>query len=366
MKNRLDLIIGILIIMIISSCGGKKSNEIAETIRPVKYGEIKLTGGSATETLSGTAQSSKDVNISFKVGGTINGLFVKIGDVVSFGQRIAQIDPTDYNVQYQQALANLASVETQIKSASTQLVNSKAVYQRVEKLYENNSVSLSEFEQAKSTYELAQSSYTAAEAQAEASKRQVESAKNQLSYSNLTAPFAGVITAVHVEANELVGSGTPVATISATQDPEISVGIPEIYISRIKANQPVRINFSSIAGTTFSGRVYEVGFSSLGGSTYPVTVKIDNPTSDIRPGMVADVQFNFDDQDQTLTPKLIVPIAAVGEDSEGHYVFSLQKEGDHYLAQKVTVEIGPMTSTGFEIRSGMDQGGLVATAGLNT
>ena len=88
--------------------------------------------------------------------------------------------------------------------------HSKATYQRIEKLYENNSVSISEFEQAKSAYELAQASYQASLAQANASGKQVESAQNQVNYSSLMAPFPGVITMVNVEENELVGSGSPI------------------------------------------------------------------------------------------------------------------------------------------------------------
>ena len=253
-----------------------------------------MSGDALSETFSGSAQSSKESKVSFKVSGTLNRLHVKVGDIVRKGQLIAKVDQTDYSVQYQQSVANNKSSTTQIQSAKSQLINSKATYQRIEKLYENNSVSISEFEQAKSGLELAEAAYDAAIAQSNASEKQVESAQNQVNYSSLTAPFSGVITAVMVEENELVGSGTPIATISAMGNPEISVGIPEIFISKIKRNQPVDIVFSSISDERFTGKVYEVAFSSLGGSTYPVTVRIDKPTDEIRPGMVADVHFNFD------------------------------------------------------------------------
>ena len=103
-------------------------------------------------------------------------------------------------------------------------------------------------------------------------------------------------------------------------NPEISVGIPEIFISKVKKDQGVDIVFSSMPDQTFSGKVYEVSFSSLGGSTYPVTVRIDKPTQDIRPGMVADVHFNFSDKREEVQ-KLVTPIASVGEDSNGHFRF---------------------------------------------
>lgn len=355
----------VLLGLLLTACGEEEKPAIEETIRPVKYGKVMMSGDALNETFSGSAQSSKESKVSFKVSGTLTRLNVKVGDLVKKGQLLAKIDQTDYTVQYQQSVANNKTSETQIQSANSQLINSRATYQRVEKLYENNSVSISEFEQAKSALELAEASYDAAVAQANASGKQVESAQNQVRYSNLLAPFSGVVTSVMVEENELVGSGTPIATISALDNPEISVGIPEIFISRVKRNQPVDIVFSSMSSQTFLGTVYEVGFSSMGGSTYPVTVRIDKPTAEIRPGMVADVHFNFSEtkNDQQ---KMVAPTAAVGEDSDGHFVFGLEKQGDHYLIKKKKVQIGKLTSSGFEIKSGLNKGELVATAGLST
>ena len=347
-------------------CGVEEKAPEETVLRPVKYGKVQPAGNVQKEVFSGTAQSSKSANLSFKISGNLRTLNVKIGDKVRKGQLIATVDKTDYNVQYQQSVANLKNVETQIKSANTQLVNAKATYERIEKLYENNSVSLSEYEQAKSAYETAQSSYTAAQAQANATEKQVEAAQNQVNYATLVAPFTGVVTMVNVEENELVASGTPIATISSIGEPEISVGIPEVFISKIKPQQNVQINFAALSNKQFSGKVYEVGYSSSGGSTYPVTVKINNPTDDIRPGMAAEVTFNFADEKHPTSSALSVPITAVGEDTAGHFVFILKKADNHYLAQKQTIEIGKLMETGFILKSGLGEGELVATAGLSS
>ena len=98
---------------------------------------IIKTGGGLTETFSGTAQSEKEAQLSFRVNGAISRLPIKVGDRVRRGQLIATIDATDYNVQHEQAKANLKSAETQIKSAEAQLLNAQSSYQRIEKLYEN-------------------------------------------------------------------------------------------------------------------------------------------------------------------------------------------------------------------------------------
>ena len=361
---KFNIFLLLLVSALLFSCK-EKVVEKQVVLRPVRYGKVIQTGSVNSQIFSGTAQSSKSSNLSFKVAGTINNLKVKVGDKVRTGQLIAQIDAIDYSVQYDQAVAQLKSAETQIKSAETQLVTTKSAYERVEKLYENNSVPLSEYEQAKASYEAAQSQQTAALAQVTASEKQVEAARNQVSYTRLTAPFAGIITNVMAEENELVGSGNPIATLSAERDPEVIVGMPETFIAQIKKGQHAHIEFSTIPDKRFEGTISEVSFSSNTGATYPVIVKIDNPTQAIRPGMAANVEFSFDKKN-TQQEFLVAPVQAIGEGTAGNFAFVLSKGNNGYAVKKQNVEIGNLLSTGFEIKGGLQAGDLVATAGLKS
>ncbi|MEM9920508.1 MAG: efflux RND transporter periplasmic adaptor subunit [Bacteroidota bacterium] len=354
----------LLCTLLLLSCGGKQAPPAEKIIRPIRHAKVIKTGSSASNTFSGVSQSSEEVKLSFKVSGTINRLKVKVGDKVRRGQIIASLDAIDYTIEYDQAVAQLKNAETQIKSAQTQRVTTKSTYERVEKLYENNSVPLSEYEQAKASYEAAESQYEAALAQVTASRKQVQGAKNQVSYARLTAPFNGIVTAINVEENELVGSGTPVAVLNAAGKPEVRVGIPESFISKIRKGQQVDIRFSILSGQVFKGTVSEVAFSASEASTYPVIVKIDKPSPDIRPGMATNVTFSLERQKQT--PKVIAPAKAIGEGPNGRFAFLLQKNGDQFTVKKTNVEIGSLLPEGFEIKKGLSEGDLVATAGLKS
>ncbi|MEO1515807.1 MAG: efflux RND transporter periplasmic adaptor subunit [Bacteroidota bacterium] len=355
-------------LLFLGSCGTEEAPEIKESIRPVRFAKVTKSLASSVNTFSGITQSSKEVNLSFKVSGTVNRLNVKVGDRVRKGQVIASLDAVDYSLEYDRALANEKNAETQIKSAQTQRVTTKSTFERIEKLYENNSVPLSEYEQAKASYEAAESQYEAAQAQLVAASKQVEGARNQVSYARLTAPFSGVVTKVMVEENELVPSGNPIAELSTDSRPEVRVGVPETYISKVRKNQTVEIIFSILPDKKFKGTISEVAFSSGGTSTYPITIQIDQPSPDIRPGMAASVIFSATNQSPSKTDVAVViaPPKAIGEGVDGNFVFVLQKEGEYHKVKKTKVEIGNFLGSGFEVKKGLSEGDLVATAGLNS
>ena len=364
MKPSIVLPMGFALLLSCMSCGSTDTQEEVGQLRPVRYQEIGYSGAPESHTFSGTAQSSKEAPLSFRVAGTINRIPVQIGQRIKKGALIAVIDPIDYTIQYDQSQAQLKSAQTQVKSAQSQLTSSKSNYERMERLYENNSIPLSEFEQAKTSYEGAQSQYEAAQAQVSTASKQAQSAKNQVNYTRLTAPFTGVITAINAEENEQVNAGMPIASLSSEFNPEVSLGIPDQFISRVKAGEKVKIQFPVLPEEDFSGTINEVGFSAGASSTYPVVVRLDKNNPAIRPGMAADVTFYLSQTQQT--PVLLTPIKSVGEGPDGMFAFVLKEEGEKYTVRKQKINIGPLRPGGFEVKTGLKKGDKVAVAGLSS
>jgi RND family efflux transporter MFP subunit len=379
MKSIRYILTLVAIVTLFTNCGEEEATQ--ETIRPIRFAEVINSKSGQERTFSGVAQSSKETKLSFKVSGKISSLSIKIGDRVKQGQILATLDPIDYNIQLEQAKAQQKSAvsqekssATQIKSAEANLIATRSTYERIQKLYEANSVSLSEYEQSKAGYDAAQAQYDAAVLQHEAaqtqvvtSDMQVKSANNQVNYTKLYAPFNGVITNIGIEANEIVGSGSVIAVLSTVARPEVTVGIPEAFISKIKNGDDASITFSAIPNQNFKGVVSEVAFSPVNGSTYPLTLRIDNPSPIIRPGMAADVSFVFEEKDIKTTHHLIVPAKAIGESGGNTYVFILKpSDNESYIAQKKIVTTGKLVKQGFIIKDGLKEGDFVATAGLKS
>jgi len=335
------------------SCSDNKSEQ-PEVIRPVRYQQVLLAGSEQNRTFSGTSKAGTEAKLSFKVGGTLNSVQVKVGDRLKKGALIASVDDSDAQLNYEKALVALEKSRVQKETA-------KSTLDRVKGLYENNNVSLQDYEAAKTTYATANAAH-------DADKRNVDLQKRKLEYYKLYAPISGIVTAVNAEKNENIRSGQIIAVMNVGDEIEITVGVPESFISKTKAGGGVTVKFASIPGQVFDGVISEVAYNiNSTSSTYPVTVTLSAPTKDIRPGMSADVTFVFSDEGNNAPQKIIAPVAAVGKDTKGNFVFVLIKDSDSaYRVEKRMITVGELLPEGFEIITGLSENELIATAGLNT
>lgn len=358
--------------------------EDAIIYRPVQTLKVSMEQTHHAYSFSGFVQADKVSNLSFRVAGTISQLPVKIGNYVSKGDLIAVLDDTDYHVNYSSTLANQKNIEAskqaiaaQIKQAEAESIRAKAAYQRAEKLFETNTIPVSEFEQARAAWQAANASvqgsqlqYAAAEAQVEAAKQQAKSAQNQLGYTALYAPFSGVISQVLVEENEQINAGSPIVVLSNTKAAEIEVGLPASIIAQVKKGTQVQASFFDFPKKSYSGVVSQVAYSTTNSSVYPVIVKLTDAGNEIRPGMTANVTFDFGKHTDTA---LFLPTTAIGEDQQGKFIYTLKKTDNKekssnktvYLIQRQPITLGELKSNGFEVISGVTPDMLIARAGLN-
>ncbi|MEN8264419.1 MAG: efflux RND transporter periplasmic adaptor subunit [Nitrospirota bacterium] len=348
-KQTLFIFIAFMFSTSLISCN-KKEETREEVIRPVRYQQVFLSGGKRTRTFSGISKAGTEAKLSFRVGEVIEALNVKVGEKVKKGRLIAAIDDSDARLNYEKALSALRKTETQKENAKSNL-------DRVKDLYENNNVSLSEYESAKDQYASANSSFNT-------EKKNADLKKRELSYYKLYAPMDGIIVKVPVEKNEQVSPGLVVAEISSENDIEVTVGMPEAFIPRVKADEKVSVKFLSLQDRVFDGIISEVSFAAGSeSSTYPVIVKIQHSTGDIRPGMPADVTFHFTSGEKK--ERLVVPANAVGEDTEGNFVYTvIASENGLAVVNKKAVTVSNLTREGFEISKGLQDGELVVTAGI--
>ena len=216
------------------SCGDEA--QVAEPIRPVKYAEVRPASAVQSQRFAGTAKAGIEAKLSFRTGGLIESIGVKVGDQVEAGQRIAALDSRDAILAHQRAKAALENARVQKANAQSMLI-------RVRQLYQANNVSLAEYEQAKNGFASATSSY-------ESAQKSLDLQERQLGYNEIYAPVAGIVTAVHNEVNEVIQAGAPLVELSAGEDIEMEVGVPEGYIAEIQTGEPVSVRAIRRSRTT--------------------------------------------------------------------------------------------------------------------
>ena len=338
----------VLLLLSLFSCS--EPPEQKETIRPVRYEPAVRFDSEKQRTFSGVSESGTEAQLSFRVAGVLKSIKVVVGQKIKKNQHIASVDDSDAILDYEKAVAAQKNARVQVESAKSNL-------ERIKGLYENDNVPLSEYEAAKNKFAAATSDYSTGNKNTALKKR-------ELGYYKLHSPMEGIVVSKDVNKNENVSAGQSIVKISSDNDIRISVGIPEKYISKIKKDSKASVVFSSLPEKIFPGIVTEISYSTGTSSTYPVKINLTESDPAIRPGMPAGVSFTIDSN--TESSFFLVPPNSVGEDNSGNFVFTVTpgQEGFGIVSKKI-VKAGKLTDKGFQILSGVSEGDLIITSGID-
>lgn len=333
----------------LAACTEKEVEVHEAPLRAVKSIEVSGSDGAREQSFGGVTRPGSLSRLSFQVSGRIRRIYVKVGDKVRAGQRIAAVDPTDIALQLQQAKATSAQ-------AQAQAVSAKAAFNRVRALYENNNAAKQDLDTARAQRDSAVSSVAA-------SKQTIRQLERQMAYASLSAPAAGTITTVLAEANEVVSPGQVIASLQVGTQLEVAVTVPESVIGQIKNGSLAKVRLDAISAT-LEGKVNEIGVPTQGSTVFPITVLLP-PDAKLRAGLAAEVTFALE---ASSLPEgaVLVPASAVGEDRDGRYAFRVMdlKEGKGTL-RRVPVTIGALQGGEILITKGLKQGERVVTAGVS-
>ncbi|MEA3488764.1 MAG: efflux RND transporter periplasmic adaptor subunit [Candidatus Omnitrophota bacterium] len=335
MAKTYTVIAAVITAAIVFTGCGKKGYQ--EPPRPIKYMIVEKGDAAIKKEYSGVSKNITESELSFRVSGMIEELPIKVGQKVAAGQMLARLDPTDYEMKAKEMEAEHISAEADLK--------------RYRALYEEESATKQELDDA--------------QARADIAKAQYDLAKQELSYTVLKAPAAGQVVETPAEAHENVKVGQIVCILETGKEMEVKVGLPEYLIGWVKKGDKAKVSFKSIVERSYEAVVTEVGVridNKTG--TFPVTVQIVEHGGELRAGMVADVKFVFTSPDKDASETITVPTEAVLEDPKGdQYVWIFDPDKETVSKRKVEVE--RLTQGGTIIRSGLESGEIIATAGAH-
>ncbi|MBQ9451621.1 MAG: efflux RND transporter periplasmic adaptor subunit [Bacteroidales bacterium] len=313
---------------LLSACGQQKTEETpafpAEPVTPVVSVATAVRQQVPQDAVySSTVQANVVNNIAPQSGGRIQKLNVEVGDFVSAGQILAEMD----RVQLDQAALRLKNDETELA--------------RVKQLQAEGGVSQSDYEALELAFNVSKSSY-----------------ENLQENTILRAPVGGVISARNYDRGDMYTMGQPIYTVQQITPVKLLVAVSETDYTRVKRGDKVSLTVDALPGKTFTGSIIRL-YPTMDAATHTFNaeVRVANTNRELRPGMYARVTVDFGAHDS-----IVVPDAAViKQQGSGQRVVYVLEPDNTVSIRMVTP--GRHFGTSYEILSGLDEGTQVLTGG---
>lgn len=278
MKN--TFIIGLFsLAFLMAGCGDGEKKATADNSPAINVSVSSVSGesGDSFLTASGKVEAVNSANLSTRMMGFVDRIYVNVGDKVRKGQQLISISDADLS-------AKLAQVNAGITEATAAYGNAEKDYKRFTALFKENSASQKELDDITANYNMAK-------ARLEAAKQMKNEVNAQFSYANIRAPFSGIVTNKFIKVGDMANPGMPLLEVESPGKFQVLAMVPESEILRIKENTEVDVVLKSL-NTSVKGKVVEVSTSAKNtGGQYMVKVVLDKSEENILSGMYATVRF---------------------------------------------------------------------------
>lgn len=330
--------------IILSACShDKESNrEEGSTIPPIIVNaSLPSTSDNESLNISGKVEAAHTATISTRLMGFITKINVKVGDKVHEGQQLVTISSQDIHAKKAQATAMLSGAEAALKNAQKD-------YERYSNLLKRGSATAKEMENISLQY-------SSAKSQVEAARQMVKEADAMLQYSNLTAPFSGVITQKLSDVGNMANPGIPILALEQNGNYQVKASIPEIYISKVKEGDVVNMDIKS-TGKLLQGKISELSQSSEAtGGQY--LAKIAIPESEYK-GLYAGMYVNVsipvknNEKNAEQNEMILVPEESIIHKDQLTGIYTISHDNKALLRW---VRLGKTYGDKVEVISGLDK-----------
>lgn len=321
--------------------------QAAKIIPIVRTYTVGNVATAAAATYPGEVRGRYESQLAFQVAGKIAARMVNVGDSVQAGQVLLALDPKDVAQNVEATAAQLASARASYKLAADNAA-------RYRSLYAQGAVSEAIRDQYNTQLEAASATLRQAQAQANVSS-------NQLGYTQLVSDTAGVVTALNGEVGQVVGAGTPIATVVRSGEREVQISVPEG--ANVSVGQQASVSFWALPGVEATGHVREIAsMADPVTRTYKVCVAVPAWPAEAKLGMTAKVSFADEAVNATASTAAgyFIPAQALYQVNNKAQVWVVRER----KAQLVEVTVAGYAGNDIIISQGLSQGDKVITAGL--
>jgi len=323
-----------LLVAFIAFNAGTNAASAAEALPTLKLGTERVP---LERRVNGTLEAVNQGTVSAQTSGRVLEVLYDVNDFVPAGAVIVRLQDTQQRANMEQAQAALTEAAARETEARTR-------FERIAGLLADRAVSRQQYDQALADR-------NAAVARLEAARAGVAAAREGVSYTEIRAPYAGVVTRRMVEVGESVQPGTPLMSGLSLQYLRVNVDLPQSLVEKVRVIRQAAIYVN--------GRRIEASRLTLAPQASPDTgtfrVRLDLPenATDLYPGMFVNVAFVVGE-----TERLLIPSAALVERSEVTAVYVQRENGALTLRQ---LRVGHRVGDRIEVLAGLQAGETIVT-----
>jgi len=378
----LPCVCGALLVGGFSGCKSEEEKaDAAATIPRAAVATVKREPVTKNLTVAGEFIPYQEVELHAKVAGYIRRINVDIGDRVRTGQVLATLEVPELTAQVTGAEAGVRHSQEEVALAKSQVARAEADHNALHMAAERLKQAAAARPGMIAQQELddAEAKDAASEAQVAVSKSTVAAQQQSMdvakaeqmhysslaSYSQITAPFDGVVTWRYADTGALIQAGTsnsgsmPVVKVAQVNKLRLRIPVPESLAGYVRTGDTADVRVQA-TGDHFAGTVVRTT-GALDRATRSLQVEVDvpNPKSSLTPGMYADVTLRIAGSQDAL----IVPVQAVDRETSGASVLVVNASDK---LERRQIRTGLETSDSVQVLDGVHEGERVVVGNLDS
>jgi len=256
---------------------------------------------------TGRLQAVTTVQVGSQVSGTIKELHADFNSQVKKGQVVAELEPSLFQTQVEQAEATVVRSQADLERSRVQLEDTTLKLARAKDLAARKLIPQADLETAEANNRSAEAALKSAQANLVQGQANLNQNKVNLSHTIITAPIDGVVINRNVDVGQTVAASMQAPTLFEIANDlaqmQVNANIAESDIGSIAVGQPVRFQVDAFPGQTFTGTVAQVRLNPVieqNVVSYVTVIAVPNPDLRLRPGMTANVTVEVARADDTL------------------------------------------------------------------
>jgi RND family efflux transporter MFP subunit len=326
---------------------GPMTVELANAKRDAMFQEVRVVGN-----LIGEAT----VSVAPRTAGRLQDVFVRLGDRVNRGQRIAKIEDFEIVEQVKQAEAAQEVSAATIRQREAELQVAQTSAERSRNLFQRQLLPKQTLDDTEARFQAANAQLDLARAQSTQSRARLDELRINLANTVIVSPVNGFVAKREVDPGAFVSQNAPIVDVVDISRVRLVVNIVERDLKELHAGDAAKVEVDAYPGETFTGRIARVApVLDPATRTAPIEIEIANPDFRLKPGMYARVGITTDIKKDTL----VIPINAVADLGGRRGVF----QHVNGVAVFRTIELGTEASDVVEVLAGLKDGDQVITTG---